>query len=90
MSGFALQIVTPDGCMFQGQAQALLVPTTQGYVSIRKGHADYVAALCSGTVSVTSADTVKKAACGGGFISVENGEVRMVATTFDYEEDTEH
>ena len=26
----------------------------------------------------------REAACGGGFLSVEKGEVRLVATTFEY------
>ena len=84
MSGFRLQIVTPDGSLFDGEAEALRVRTTQGYVSIRKGHADYLAALGIGTVTVTQDGTAREAACGGGFLSVENGEVRLVATTFEY------
>ena len=43
MSGFRLQIVTPDGSLFDGEAEALRVRTTEGYVSIRRGHADYLA-----------------------------------------------
>lgn len=84
MSGFRLQIVTPDGSLFDGEAEALRVRTTQGYVSIHKGHADYLAALEIGTVTVTQDGTAREAACGGGFLSVENGEVRLVATTFEY------
>lgn len=84
MSGFRLQIVTPDGSLFDGEAEALRVRTTQGYVSIRKGHADYLAALEIGAVTVTQDGSAREAACGGGFLSVENGEVRLVATTFEY------
>ena len=45
MSAFHLQIVTPDGSAFDGQAEALRLRTTEGYVSIRAGHADYLAVL---------------------------------------------
>ena len=84
MSGFRLQIVTPDGSLFDGEAEALRVCTTQGYVSIRRGHADYLAALTVGAVTVTQDGVQREAACGGGFLSVVKGEVRLVATTFEY------
>ena len=84
MSGFRLQIVTPDGSLFDGEAEALRVCTTQGYVSIRRGHADYLAALTVGAVTVTQDGVQREAACGGGFLSVEKGAVRLVATTFEY------
>ena len=76
MSGFRLQIVTPDGSLFDGEAEALRVCTTQGYVSIRRGHADYLAALTVGAVTVTQDGVQREAACGGGFLSVEKGEVK--------------
>lgn len=47
MNGFRLQIVTPDGILYDGEAEAIRLRTTEGYVSIRPGHADYVAALDS-------------------------------------------
>lgn len=91
MSTFRLQIVTPDGSLFDGEAEALRVRTTEGYVSIRKDHADYLTALDIGTVTVTQDGKPHDAACGGGFLSVEKGEARLVATTFEYAEmiDTE-
>ncbi len=87
MSGFRLQIVTPDGSLFDGQAEALRLRTSEGYVSLRAGHVDYIAALDVGMVSVTKDGTTRDAACGGGFVSVEKGEVRLVATTFEYADD---
>lgn len=84
MSSFRLQIVTPDGSVFDGEAEALRLRTTEGYVSIRAQHADYIAALEIGMVSVTRDGETKNAACGGGFLSVSKGEVQLVATTFEY------
>ena len=87
MSGFRLQIVTTEGSLFDGEAEALRLRTSEGYVSIRAGHADYIAALDIGMVTVTQNGVSRNAACGGGFLSVEKGEVRLVATTFEYAED---
>lgn len=87
MSGFQLKIVTPEGNRFDGTAEALRVRTTEGYVSIRAGHTDYLAVLDIGEVAVTAEGQVRAAACSGGFLSVEKGEVRLVATTFEYASD---
>lgn len=84
MSSFRLQIVTPDGSLFDGEAEALRLRTTEGYVSIRARHADYIAALDIGEVTVTQDGVARNAACGGGFLSVEKGAVRLVATSFEY------
>ena len=82
MSSFHLQIVTPDGSFFDGEANSVVVRTTGGYVSIYPHHTDYIAALDIGRVVVTKDGEPRHAACGGGFLSVEKGEVRLVATTF--------
>ena len=87
MSSFPLRIVTPDGSLFDGQAEALRLRTSEGYVSLRAGHADYIAALDVGMVSLTRDGGTRNAACGGGFVSVEKGAVRLVATTFEYADD---
>lgn len=87
MSSFRLQIVTPEGCPFDGQAEALLLRTSEGYVSIRAHHADYIAALDIGVVTLTVEGKAKEAACGGGFLTVESGDVRLVATSFEYADD---
>ncbi len=87
MSGFRLQIVTPEGLKLDATAQALHLRTTEGYVSIRAGHADYIAVLDVGMVTVTLGDGERKAACSGGFLTVDKGQVRLMATTFEYAED---
>lgn len=87
MSTFRLQIVTPEGSKLDGEAEALLLRTTDGYVSIRAKHADYIATLDIGIVTVTVEGRERKAACGGGFLTVSKGDVRLVATSFEYAED---
>lgn len=88
MSSFHLQIVTPDGEAFDGQAQRLLCRTIAGDVCILPKHCDYLTALGMGEARVTLEDgTVRKAACIGGMLAVRNGEARLVGTTFEWAED---
>ena len=87
MSTYALQIVTPEGLRLDTQVEALHLRTSDGYVSIRAGHADYIATLDIGIVTVTVEGKERKAACGGGFLTVSRGEARLLATSFEYAED---
>ena len=87
MSSFRLQIVTPEGAKLDSEVEALLLRTSDGYVSIRAKHTDYIATLDIGTVTITANGEERKAACGGGFLTVSGGEARLVATSFEYAED---
>ncbi len=87
MSTYALQIVTPEGLKLDTQVEALHLRTREGYVSIRAGHADYIATLDIGIVTVTAEGKEHRAACGGGFLTMSRGEARLVATSFEYAED---
>lgn len=88
MSTFHLQIVTPDGLMFDGKSQRIIVRTTEGDVGIMKGHSDYLSPISVGRMSVKMEDgELKNAACSGGILSVKGGITRVVADTFEWAED---
>jgi F-type H+-transporting ATPase subunit epsilon len=84
---FHLEIVTPDGVSFDGQAESLYVRTQQGDIGILPNHIDYLAALGMGQARVTVDGQTRTAACIGGMVSVSAGEVKLVATTFEWAED---
>ena len=84
MTPFRLKIVTPDGLIYDGQAEALLVRTTGGDVAILARHMNYVAPLGMGRAVVVSGGTRRTAACIGGMLSVCDGEVTLVPTTFEW------
>ena len=84
MTSFALKIVTPDGIAFEGMAEELIVRTTSGDTGIMAGHINYVAPLGMGEATVMTEGTKRKAACIGGMVSVVNGAVTLVPTTFEW------
>lgn len=84
MTPFKLKIVTPDGLIFDGEAEQLTVRTTGGDVGIMARHIDYVAALGMGRAVIEANGTRRTAACIGGMVSVKNGEVTLVPTTFEW------
>lgn len=85
METFALKIVTPDGSAFDGRAQKLFCRTMRGDVGILPRHSDYCTALGMGDAHVVMEDgKVRHAACIGGMLSVMNGHVNLVATTWEW------
>ncbi len=86
MTPFKLKIVTPDGLIFDGEAEELLVRTVGGDVAILARHMDYVAPLGMGRAVVVHDGMRRNAACIGGMLSVSKGEVTLVPTTFEWAE----
>lgn len=84
MTPFHLKIVTPDGLIFDGQAEELIVRTTGGDVAILARHINYVAPLGMGRAVVVANGQRRTAACIGGMLSVVDGEVNLVPTTFEW------
>ena len=85
MATFHLQIVTPDRKVFDGQAEKIIVRTLGGDVCILARHIDYAAPLGVGEARVTDVEgNTRIAACSGGMIGVSSGEVRVMATTFEW------
>ena len=92
MEQFSLQIVTPDGVSFSGEAERLIVRTIEGDVCILANHVQYLTALGTGTAKVTVGGETRRAACAGGMLAVTRSaegasQVRLVATTFEWAED---
>lgn len=86
MKDFSLTIVTPDGLAFDGQAQELIVRTTTGDLGILAGHVNCVAPLGMGLATIVVDGQKRYGACIGGMVSVLNGQVKLVPTTFEWSE----
>lgn len=84
MNTFSLTIVTPDGLQFEGQAEELVVRTVSGDLGILAGHINCVAPLGMGMATVQVDGEKRRGACIGGMVSVLDGNVRLVPTTFEW------
>ena len=84
MTAFPLKIVTPDGLAYEGQAEEVIVRTTGGDLGILAGHINCVAPLGMGRAMLVMDGKTRYAACIGGMVSVVNGHVTIVATTFEW------
>lgn len=86
MTSFPLKIVTPDGLIFDGSAEQIIVRTTSGDVAILARHINYVAPLGMGRAVIITGGNRRTAACIGGMLSVVDGAVTLVPTTFEWSE----
>lgn len=87
MSTFPLKVVTPDGLIFEGEAEKLIVRTTDGDMAVLARHINCVAALGMGRATIVDAEGNRRyAACIGGMLSVVDGNVTLVPTTFEWAE----
>lgn len=84
MTPFKLKIVTPDGLIFDGEAEKLIVRSSGGDVCILARHMDYVTPLGMGMAIVEAGGKRRTAACIGGMLSVSGGEATLVPTTFEW------
>lgn len=87
MTSFPLKIVTPDGLEFDGQAEELIVRTTTGDLGILARHTNLVAPLGMGRATIVVDSQKRYAACIGGMLSIVNGNVTLVPTTFEWSDE---
>ncbi len=85
---YHLQVVSLDGLEYEGDVQKILLRTIDGDVEILARHTNYCTAIGMGTAKVTMDNgQERRAACIGGMLSVMNGEVRVLPTTWEWSED---
>ena len=84
MSTFPLKIVTPDGLIYDGSAERLIVRSSTGDLAIMARHINFVTPLGMGKATVIADGKRREAACIGGMLSVVDGTVTLVPTTFEW------
>ena len=87
MTSFPLKIVTPDGLIFDGMAEKVIVRTTEGDMAVLARHINCVCPLGMGRAVIEADGQRRTAACIGGMLTVTDGVVSLVPTTFEWAED---
>ena len=84
MTSFPLKIVTPDGLIYDDNAEMVIVRTITGDMAFLARHINCVAPLGMGRATVIVDGQKRYAACIGGMITVVDGAVTLVPTTFEW------
>lgn len=80
MSELAVQLVAAERAVWSGTASIVIARTLDGDLGVLPGHAPLLAELADGVVTIRTIDgDPVVAAVHGGFISVENNTVSLLA-----------
>jgi F-type H+-transporting ATPase subunit epsilon len=77
---FIVKIVSPSAKVAETRAKSLIIPGSQGFMTILPDHADMVAELGIGQITLTSENQrPSEFFLSGGFVEVEGNEVTVLA-----------
>lgn len=80
MKTVTVNIVTPDGPVYDSEVTMVIAKTTSGEIGVLAGHIPMVAPLAIGAVKLKLADgTTEVAAISGGFIEVRPDKISILA-----------
>lgn len=86
---FDLNIITPQGIVYQGKAIHTLLPAEDGLVGILAHHAPYVTSTPGGWLKVREIENgrerEKKVKIGPGFFSVANNQASFLTQSYQSE-----
>ncbi len=69
-----LQIITPTGIAFEGEAERFQFPSATGLMEFLPGHAPMIAEVKAGVIT-TDSGTID---CGSGVVKIENDNITVV------------
>jgi F-type H+-transporting ATPase subunit epsilon len=75
-----LEIATPDSPVLDERVDEVVLPSVQGYMGVRPGHAPLLARLQPGEISFRTGTDEKVLSCTGGFAEVLGDAVSILAT----------
>ncbi len=84
MTEFQLKILTPEGIVYEGKAESVIVRTTVGDKGILARHEPYVAALGIGQAKIRIEGNVRIAAISSGIIDVTPECTSILAQSFEW------
>ena len=84
MSTFPLLISSPDGDLFRGDAEMLILRGTEGDLAVMAGHVPIVTAVVPGSCVVVTADGERKeGTIEDGLLTVDNEQVTVLTSALE-------
>lgn len=81
-----LDVATPDRLVFSAAVDEVVLPSVEGYMGVRPGHAPLLAQLDVGEISCHVGTETRYLACSGGFAEVLGTTVSVLAETAELAE----
>ena len=88
MDNFKLQFMASDHMVYEGDAQSVSLPTTEGSVGILAHHSNIIMAIVPGEIVYQPAGAGRETVIvSDGLLKVENGEVMILVDTAERPEE---
>lgn len=88
MATFKFELVSPERILFSGEVVSVIIPSTEGEMTVLAGHAPLVATLKAGIVFVqTSGDNGKEFFVNGGLVEINAASTTILAEQGRFLED---
>ena len=84
---FKLQIMASDHMVFDGEAQSVSLPTTEGSIGILADHSNVIMAVIPGMLEYTAEGGKQQVVVSSGLLKVENGECMILVDAAEKPED---
>ena len=85
MKNFTLEITTPAGVRFSGDAVQLSVRAIDGELAVMADHIPLVTALNDGECRIYLPDgEMRRATVGGGLLFVSKEKTKLLSSTFEF------
>lgn len=72
-------VISPEAAVFDGEADAVIVPAFDGELGILPNHAPLMTTLGRGVLTVRAGDVATRFRVQGGFLQVVQNSVRILA-----------
>ena len=83
MTSYTINVLTPQGKAFSGEAVHTLVPAEDGFVGVLANHAPYVTSSAGGRLEIREPGGVeKKFIVGPGFFEVAHNAATFLTQSF--------
>lgn len=81
---FALSIVTPQGLAYEGDAESIVLPGSEGDFGVLPNHERFLTPLREGEVEIRTASETRNATIASGFADVTGTEVTVLVDSCEF------
>ncbi len=84
---YTLEIITPERIFFRGEVQSVIIPTSDGYMSIQKMHEPMVASIVVGDMKLQVDGEWLQCTTTDGFVEVRPDETIIFSQAVEWPEE---
>ncbi len=85
MKTFPLTISSPDGDLFRGEAEMLILRGTEGDLAVMAGHVPFVTAVVQNRCVVVTENERKEGTIEGGLLTVDPEQVTVLTSAIAWD-----